>query len=159
MSMEAFTGSAVHTIDPKGRVFIPTNYRDALGDNFTIALNNDLRTIALYPREIWREKCELLARIPDADRKGINYVRYVIGNAYTGCNLDGQGRILIPQSLRLDYGLTESADVRFIGIGQYLEMWSANRYKGLLMPEDNLADEVLDYVYQNYFRPRNTEQA
>ena len=50
--MESFTGSAVHTIDPKGRVFIPTNYREALGSDFTIALNNDLRTIAMYPREI-----------------------------------------------------------------------------------------------------------
>ena len=66
--MESFTGSAVHTIDPKGRVFIPTNYREALGSDFTIALNNDLRTIAMYPREIWREKCEAYGRIPDADR-------------------------------------------------------------------------------------------
>ena len=65
--MESFTGSAVHTIDPKGRVFIPTNYREALGSDFTIALNNDLRTIAMYPREIWREKCEAYGRIPDAE--------------------------------------------------------------------------------------------
>lgn len=152
LSMESFTGSAVHTIDPKGRVFIPTNYREALGGDFTIALNNDLRTIAMYPREIWREKCEAYGRIPDADRVGRNFVRYVMGNTYTGCNLDGQGRILIPQTLRAMFGLMEQKDIRFIGVGEYLELWNIEQYHGLTMTPNDEADRILDYIYDTYFK-------
>lgn len=150
--MESFTGSAVHTIDPKGRVFIPTNYREALGSDFTIALNNDLRTIAMYPRKIWREKCEAYGRIPDADRVGRNFVRYVMGNTYTGCNLDGQGRILIPQTLRAMFGLMEQKDIRFIGVGEYLELWNIEQYHGLTMTPNDEADRILDYIYDTYFK-------
>lgn len=157
MNMEAFSGSAVHTIDPKGRLFIPTNYREALGENFTLSLNNDLRTLALYPREEWKAKCEALARIPDTDRKGKNYVRYVLGNTYTLCSLDGQGRLLIPQTLRAMFDLKESKDVRFIGVGECLEIWNIENYHGLMMTENELADQTLDYVYENYFRPTANE--
>ena len=156
--MESFTGSAVHTIDPKGRVFIPTNYREALGSDFTIALNNDLRTIAMYPREIWREKCEaygrisansIEARVPFGD---LDFVRYVMGNTYTGCNLDGQGRILIPQTLRAMFGLMEQKDIRFIGVGEYLELWNIEQYHGLTMTPNDEADRILDYIYDTYFK-------
>ncbi len=152
MSMESFTGSAIHTIDPKGSVFVPINYRAALGNDFCIALNNDLRTIALYPKEIWREKCDSYGRIPDADRVGRHFVRYILGNTFTDCNLDGQGRILIPQTLRMMYDLNESKDIRFIGVGEYLELWNAEKYHGLIMTPDPDADKILDYVYDTYFR-------
>ena len=67
MIVNWFTGSAKHTLDPKGRIFIPANYREALGENFTIGLNNDLRTIAFYPKERWDEKLTQLSVIPETD--------------------------------------------------------------------------------------------
>lgn len=152
MNMDAFSGSAVHTIDPKGRVFVPTNYREALGENFTISLNNDLRTLALYPQATWKAMCETLARIPSVDRFAKNYVRYVLGNTYTDCNLDGQGRILVPQTMRAMFDLKESKDVRFIGVGECLEIWNVEKYHGLEMVPDEQADRVLDYIYERYFR-------
>lgn len=150
--MEAFSGSAVHTLDPKGRVFMPTCYRKALGETFTISLNNDLRTIALYPNDVWREMCNNLARIPVVDRQAKNYVRYVLGNSFTECSLDGQGRVLVPQTLRNMFELTESKDVRFIGVGECLELWNAEKYRGLEMTPNEQADRVLDYIYERYFR-------
>ncbi|MBQ3080634.1 MAG: division/cell wall cluster transcriptional repressor MraZ [Clostridia bacterium] len=156
MSMETFTGSALHTIDPKGRVFIPTHYRESLGVDFTIALNNDFRTIALYPNDIWRKKVQSYACIPDADRRGRNVVRHFMGNAYTLCNLDSQGRILIPQELRSMFDLTGAREIRFIGVGDYLEIWNPERYHGLMYEPDEIIDRELDYVYETYFSKRNT---
>jgi len=153
--MESFTGSALHTIDPKGRVFVPTNYREALGENFTIALNNDFRTIALYPKEIWKEKLASYAQIPSFDRQGINVVRHFMANAYVNCNLDSQGRILIPQELRGYLG--NQKEIRFIGIGEELEIWDPEKYKGLLYEPNELIDSQLDYVYRTYFSKRNSE--
>ena len=55
MSSAAFSGNYTHNIDPKGRVTIPAAYREALGEGFTIGLNNDFSAIALYPVEKWQE--------------------------------------------------------------------------------------------------------
>ena len=50
-----FSGNYTHNIDPKGRVTIPAAYREALGDGFTIGLNNQFNAIALYPVEKWQQ--------------------------------------------------------------------------------------------------------
>ena len=55
MSASEFSGNYAHNIDPKGRVTIPSAYREALGDTFTIGLNNEFNAIALYPVEKWEE--------------------------------------------------------------------------------------------------------
>lgn len=157
MNMMAFSGNAVHTMDTKGRVFLPTAFREALGEKFVLSLNNDLRTMALYPVDEWESVCNALARIPPTDRIAKNYVRYLLGNTFTDCSLDGQGRLLIPQTLRNMFDLKESKDVRFIGVGECLELWAAENYHGLQMTENKLADDVLDYVYANYFRPSANE--
>ena len=157
MNMLAFSGNALHTMDTKGRVFLPTAYREALGEKFVLSLNNDLRAMALYPIDEWKAKCDALSRIPDTDRKGKNYVRYFIGNSFVNSSLDGQGRLLIPQTLRSMFDLTESKDVRFIGVGECLELWAADQYHGLEMTENPLMDATLDYVYANYFRQSANE--
>lgn len=151
MSMLSFTGSAVHTIDAKGRLFIPTDYRLELGGNFTLGLNNDLRTLALYPEKYWQSKCAQYARIPETDRRGTNYVRYVLGNAFINSNLDAQGRLLIPQTLREMIELSDGKSVRFIGVGHSLEIWNKDRYLGLTMEPNPEADEILDYINERYF--------
>ena len=152
MNMLAFSGSALHTMDTKGRVFVPTAYREALGEKFVLWLNNDLRAMAVYPLDEWKANCAALARIPSTDRKGKNYVRYFFGNTFEDWSLDSQGRLLIPPTLREMFGLTEPKDVRFIGVGECLELWAADQYHGLQMSENPLADEALDYVYENYYR-------
>ena len=96
-----FSGNCLHTIDPKGRVTIPAAYREILSQGFTIGLNNQFQAIAIYPKEKWAEKCEHLARIPESDIRGTAYVRLIMGNSFPDCELDGQGRVLLPAALLL----------------------------------------------------------
>ena len=144
-----FSGNFAHTIDPKGRVTIPAAYRDALADGFTIGLNNQFAAIALYPRKKWSEKCEQLSKIPESDIKGTRYVRLITGNSFSGCELDGQGRVLLPATLRQKVGMDKA--IRFVGMGQYLEIWDEERYLRESDVSEESIDDLLDYFNGQYY--------
>lgn len=53
MAHLAFSGSYNHSLDGKGRAIIPTSFREALGENFTLTINPTRTAVALYPQEEW----------------------------------------------------------------------------------------------------------
>ena len=117
----AFSGNYTHNIDPKGRVTIPAAYRDALGVNFTIGMNNDFTAIALYPEEKWLDMSAKLDRIPDTDARGRAYVRLIQAFSFPGQVLDGQGRVLLPARLR-QVMLGDDKEVDIMGDGDHLRV-------------------------------------
>lgn len=145
-----FSGNFVHTIDPKGRVTIPAIFREALSGGFTLGLNNEFSAVALYPRDKWAEKCEQLSKIPESDIKGMRYVRLITGNSFSDCELDGQGRVLLPATLRQKAGLEKG--IRFVGMGQYLEIWDENRYVAESESSEESIDDLLNYVNGQYYQ-------
>ena len=145
-----FSGNFAHNIDPKGRVTIPAAYRDALADGFTIGLNNQFAAIALYPKARWEEKCEQLSRIPESDIMGMRYVRLITGNSFSDCELDGQGRVLLPATIRQKAGLDKA--IRFVGMGQYLEIWDEGRYAAECEHSEENIDDLLNYVNGQYYQ-------
>lgn len=147
-----FSGNFAHTVDAKGRITIPAAYRDALGEGFTIGMNSKFTAVALYPRAKWEKISDDLSRIPDTDAEGMRYVRLINGNSFAGCDLDGQGRVLIPPTLRQKAALAK--EIRFVGIGQYLEVWDENRYLAESEAAEN-DEQLLDYVNSTYFKPYN----
>jgi len=148
----AFAGNVSHTIDPKGRVTIPAAYREALGDGFTIGLNNQLSAVALYPAWRWREIEQDLSRIPPTDATAMRYVRLINGNSFPGCELDGQGRVLLPTMLRQKTGMDKQ--IRFVGIGSCLEVWDEDRYLAETMSAEAESEKLLEYVNLQYYQPR-----
>ena len=77
MAQAEFSGTYSHNIDPKGRVTIPSAYREALGERFTLGVNNDFTALALYPEAEWKLISERLKRIPISDARGMKYVRLI----------------------------------------------------------------------------------
>jgi len=148
-----FSGNYTHNIDPKGRVTIPAAYREALGDNFTIGLNNDFSAIALYPEEKWRDMSAKLDRIPDADARGRAYVRLIQAFSFTNQSLDGQGRVLLPAVLRQKAGMDKA--IRFSGMGRYLEIWDEDRFMATIGAAETDISALLDYIDDRYFNPQN----
>ena len=53
MAQTTFSGSFDHSLDGKGRVIIPSSFREALGDDFTITINPDKTAVAIYPKAMW----------------------------------------------------------------------------------------------------------
>ena len=149
MAGVAFAGNFSHTIDPKGRVTIPAAFREALAEGFTIGLNNQFAAIALYPKAKWDEKCEQLAKIPESDIMGTRYVRLITGNSFSGCELDNQGRVLLPATLRAKVGMDKA--IRFVGMGGYLEIWDEERYVRESDVSEQSIDGLLNYVNGQYY--------
>ena len=149
----AFSGNYTHNIDPKGRVTIPAAYRDALGVNFTIGMNNDFTAIALYPEEKWLDMSAKLDRIPDTDARGRAYVRLIQAFSFPGQVLDGQGRVLLPQVLRQKAGMDKA--IRFSGMGSTLEIWDEAKFAAIVGETELNIGDLMKYVNDQYFNPQN----
>lgn len=147
-----FSGNYTHNIDPKGRVTIPAAYREALGDGFTIGLNNEFNAIALYPIEKWQDMSERLDRIPDSDVRGMTYVRLIKAFSFTNQSLDGQGRVLLPAALRQKAGMDKA--IRFVGVGRYLEIWDEECFAAICAQSELDIDALLNYVNDRYYSPQ-----
>lgn len=68
MAHLAFSGSYNHSLDGKGRAIIPTSFREALGENFTLTINPTRTAVALYPQEEWEHQLERLSHINPMDK-------------------------------------------------------------------------------------------
>ena len=151
MAAAEFSGNYPHNIDPKGRATIPAAYREALGEGFTIGLNNEFNAIALYPIEKWQDMSARLDRIPDSDARGMAYVRLIKAFSFTNQSLDGQGRVLLPAVLRQKAGMDKA--IRFAGMGRYLEIWDEARFVAATEAAEQDIGALLDYINDRYFAP------
>lgn len=110
------TGEYQHTLDSKGRLFIPAKLRDELGDVFYLTLSMD-KCLSAYSGESWRvfsEKCSAMSYVKQRKMRPLF--------AYAAkCELDNQGRILIPAHLREYAGLTKNVTV--VGCNNHVELW------------------------------------
>lgn len=136
-----FRGQFEHAIDAKGRTSLPARYRDVL------AATNDLRLVLtpalfdpclkVYPMKAWEELEEKISALPEFDPHAV-FLRRRFLSAAVECELDKQGRILVPPSLR-DYAAL-SKDVLWAGMGRTAELWSRERWAaGLEKSEADMA--------------------
>ena len=112
------TGTYEHTIDAKGRLFIPAKLREELGDTFYLAMGVDA-CLAIYPQATWDRFLEIYRAQPMSQSKAM---RPLFANA-AKCEPDSQGRIVIPQKLRKYAGLEKETVI--IGVHDRAEIWSA----------------------------------
>ena len=112
------TGLFEHTIDAKGRLFIPAKLREELGESFYLSMGVDA-CLAIYPQATWDRFTEKFAALPMSQSKSM---RLLFANTVK-CELDSQGRIVVPQKLRKYAGLEKNTVI--IGVNDRAEVWSA----------------------------------
>ena len=115
------TGTYEHAIDAKGRLFIPAKLREELGVSFYLAMGVDA-CLAIYPQETWNRFTEKFASLPMSVSKSM---RTLFANA-AKCELDSQGRIVVPPKLRKYAKLDK--DVVIIGVSDRAEIWAAETW-------------------------------
>lgn len=115
-------GSHNHAVDGKGRLFVPSRWRDDLGDTFIVTKGFGKCLFGMSLAE-WEKLSQKLAALPITDKQAQQFVRYLSSWA-TDCTLDKQGRILIPAKLREFAGLDK--DTVLIGVTNRIEIWNAN---------------------------------
>ena len=115
------TGTYEHSIDAKGRLFIPAKLREELGVTFYLAMGVD-ECLAIYPQETWNRFTEKFASLPMSQSAAM---RPLFANA-SKCELDSQGRIVIPPKLIKYAGLEKDAVI--MGVNDRAEIWSAETW-------------------------------
>ncbi|WP_322170017.1 division/cell wall cluster transcriptional repressor MraZ [Acutalibacter caecimuris] len=116
------TGEYRHNMDPKGRVTMPSKFREDLGDRFFVCKGLDGCLFVLSCAQ-WAKLVEKVSAMPLSQGKGIQ--RYFFSGA-AEVETDKQGRILIPQNLRDHAGLDK--DVTVIGAAVRAEIWDTARW-------------------------------
>ena len=120
-----FMGEFNHNIDAKGRLIIPSRFREELGENSVLTRGMD-GCLFIYPQEAWKAFEEKLASLPLTSKDARTFTRFFVSGA-TPCELDRQGRILEPSTLREYAGLEK--DVILAGNLDRIEIWSKSRWE------------------------------
>ncbi|GFN35960.1 division/cell wall cluster transcriptional repressor MraZ [Tepidimicrobium xylanilyticum] len=126
-----FIGEYQHTIDNKGRLIMPSKFREGLGPNFIMTKGLD-NCLFVYPMEEWQILESKLRSLPLTNRDARAFVRFFFAGA-TECILDKQGRVLIPSNLREHARLDKEAII--IGVAARIEIWSKEEW--ILYNEDD----------------------
>jgi len=112
-------GQSNHNLDAKGRLIIPARLREGLGDNFVLCKGMD-KNIYAYPEEEWEKFSEKLNALPISDKGARQFKLFFQGSA-NDCEVDGQFRIVIPQTLRTWAGIDK--EIVMVGNGSIAEIW------------------------------------
>ena len=123
-----FRGVTNLNLDAKGRMAMPSRYRDRLVDTcegrLVITVDRD-GCLLVYPQPEWERIEQALMSRPNMDRQVRRLQRLLVGHA-TECELDGQGRILLPTPLR-EYASLDKRAV-LVGQGNKFELWDEDTW-------------------------------
>ncbi len=114
-----FLGEYAHSVDQKGRLAIPARFREALHSGLVLTRGLD-RCVRAYPWEEWQTRADDLADRPPT-RNNVRLNRSIFSSAFP-VDVDAQGRILLPQTLREFAAIQETAVM--IGMYRFFEIWS-----------------------------------
>ena len=129
-------GEYAHSIDAKGRIILPADFRQELGVSFIITKGLD-KCLFLYGQPAWDELAAKLRALPLAKPEARAIVRFFFSGART-LECDKQGRFLVPANLRNHAGIVLKQDVVMTGVDNRIEVWSKeqwNQYNGEVDPD------------------------
>ena len=117
-----FMGEYNHSVDAKGRLIVPSKFREQLGNEFVVTKGLD-GCLFVYSQEEWK-RIELTS-LPVTNANARKLTRFFLAGA-TVCEVDKQGRILLPANLREYAGIDK--EVVSVGVFSRVEIWSKERY-------------------------------
>lgn len=139
-----FIGEYEHTLDTKGRIIIPSKFREKLGDEFVMTKGLD-NCLFVYPKSEWSVLEEKLKTLPLTSRDARAFIRFFFAGA-SECSLDKQGRVTIPGNLRKHSKLDKEAIV--IGVSTRMEIWSKDEWESYNEDEnlsyDSISEKMLE---------------
>ena len=133
-------GEYNHSVDAKGRVIVPSKFREKLGDTFVVTKGLD-HCLAVYDSENWEKLEEKLSTLNSLTADSRVLRRMMVGSA-TETETDKQGRILLSAPLRTYAGIDK--DVVMIGNIDHVEIWNREAWEAA---QDIDADEAAEKLY------------
>lgn len=133
-------GEFEHSLDVKGRLIMPAKLRDSIGDSFVVTKGLDGCLFA-FSMEEWAHFEEKLKSLPLSNRNSREFTRFFLSGA-TECEIDKQGRFLIPNNLRETAGLTK--EVVIIGVGTRIEIWDKEKWNSYNSDENISVEDIAE---------------
>lgn len=128
-----------HTIDARGRVFVPARLRGSLGSSLVVTLSLDDGYLSVYTSEQFTQIRNQISQLSGTDPAVRRLKRAIIGEAMP-CDLDSQGRISVSDELWSHIGVTAGAEICFIDMFDKLEICSREFYQNQRKEQGSLSD-------------------
>ena len=135
-----FIGEYEHSVDAKGRVIMPAKLREDIGEKFIVTKGLDGCLFA-YSKTEWSNFEEKLKSLPLTNKNARDFVRFFLSGAVE-CEIDKQGRFLIPNNLR-EYAKLEK-EIIIIGVGTRIEIWNRESWKQYSSSENISPDDIAE---------------
>ncbi len=127
-----FMGQYNHTVDTKGRLIIPSKFRERLGEEFVVTKGMD-GCLFVYANEDWAAFEQKLTSLPLINKEARKFARFFLAGA-SQVEVDKQGRILVAANLREFAGLDK--EVVLVGVGSRIEIWSLEKWESMDFDDD-----------------------
>lgn len=137
-----FIGEHQHSIDPKKRLAVPSKFRNELKSKVVVTRGLD-KCLFLYPIKTWEDISEKLGNMPVGESTTRSFVRLMLAGA-TDCEIDKQGRILIPDYLKEYASL--SKNVVIAGLYNRLEIWDEKKWNDYKKAAEKNTDEIAEQL-------------
>ncbi len=135
-----FMGEYSHTIDSKGRLIVPSKFRENLGDEFVVTKGLD-GCLFVYSQDEWKNIEEKFKQVSLTTKDARKFSRFFFAGAAT-VEVDKQGRILLPSVLREFAGLEK--DIVSVGVLSRIEIWSKDKWQESNEYDD--MDEIAEHM-------------
>ena len=151
-----FRGSFALSLDDKGRLTLPTRYRDLLlseaSGQLICTIDHKDPCLLLYPLSEWEEIEEKLKRLSSFNPQEQRLKRLLLGHA-TDCEMDKNGRILLPATLRSHAHLSKG--LRLVGQLNKFEIWDEETWnkrvaEDMAIERDMSADAEISERLQDF---------
>jgi len=137
-----FIGEYKHSIDEKGRLAIPVKFRADLSKGAVVTRGLDT-SLFLFPKEEWDKLAEKLASLPLGQSNSRAFARLMLAGAME-CEVDKQGRVVLPEYLRTYAGLQKAVVVA--GLYNRLELWDESTWNSYKAKMEEDAESVAEQL-------------
>jgi len=137
-------GEFHHNIDDKGRLIIPSKFRDELGSDFIVTRGLD-GCLYVYHQNDWNKVVADLKTLPFTKKDARAFVRYLLSGA-TVCEFDKQGRVNLTSPLVQSAELTKECVI--VGVNDHLEIWSKQNWEKYFETNEAHISDIADKLFE-----------
>lgn len=137
-----FMGEYLHALDTKGRMIMPSRFREELGEKFIVTRGLD-HCLFAYPMGEWKALEEKVKALPTAQADVRAFVRLLFSGAVEA-EVDSQGRVVLPQNLREHAEIDRELYV--IGVSTRVEIWSKDRWENYATRAEESYEEIAEKI-------------
>lgn len=140
-------GEYHHNIDDKGRLTIPSKFREEIGEKFIVTRGLD-NCLFVYSLVEWEKIVSKLKTLPFTKKDARTFTRFFLSGA-TLCEFDKQGRINLANSL-ISYAEIQK-ECAIIGVNDRLEIWALDKFNNLMEENTDSLSDIAENLFEGEF--------